>query len=152
MRHAFTHGLVLLLLSAVAPPLLAQGEDGTRAQRNMQVLGSLLPGRYANFNQLYFAKRLQDPLADKLPRQHINISKAEAANEYSIQIKGFESDGETVAAESALTAALSPHEDGRRVLMRFSSILPLEKPSGYCDLIWRREAGQFRAELADPNC
>lgn len=61
--------LVCLAMLASAP-VLAQGQDSSVPEREVQVLGVLLPGDYDNWNQTYFAQRGNLPQDERHERVH----------------------------------------------------------------------------------
>jgi hypothetical protein len=83
-----------LLLGLLVPLdlALAQGEDGTRYERDAQVISQLLPGVYDNYNQVYFDGRagLQDDEIHKRREVQIELtsgSRQSARNVFSVSDK-----------------------------------------------------------------
>ena len=48
------------LLALTPFAAFAQGQDGTPAERNLQIIAELLPGNYDNANQAYFDQRFPE--------------------------------------------------------------------------------------------
>ncbi len=64
---------------ALAPvSVRAQGQDGQPAERDVQVLAELLPGRYDNWNQNYFDGRRKLPESNRHERLHTRIVRINA--------------------------------------------------------------------------
>lgn len=126
-------GLLLpLLMCPVA--LLAQGQDGTPAERNLQIITTLLPGIYDNANQAYFDGRLQRPESLRQQRASLRVTAAANSNAFSLQFAGG-------AGDATWTALLMPSSDPDLVAMDIDFGGARED----CRLLWRRDAGQFTA-------
>ncbi|WP_432201781.1 hypothetical protein ACRAQ7_06565 [Erythrobacter sp. W53] len=130
----------------------AQGQDGTRAERNAQIIGALLPGRFDNVNQVYFAKRLEDVGDQHHQRTHIEVMKPSENGLVSFDVRRFDSEGGLTGSDQ-FAVTLSPESDGRSVRMRFlveesGALQPLDG----CDMLWRLEAGQYRAKREGNAC
>ncbi|MDJ0927387.1 MAG: hypothetical protein QNJ73_06995 [Gammaproteobacteria bacterium] len=121
--------LLLLLFPAA---LLAQGQDGTPAERNLQIIATLLPGIYDNANQAYFDGRLQRPEEQRQRRGSLRVTAAEQSNAFSFRFAG-------AAGDASWTAQLMPSSDPDLVAME----IDFEGTSADCRLSWRRDAGQF---------
>jgi hypothetical protein len=127
---------VILTAALLFPSLLpAQGQDGTPAERDLQVLSELLPGLYDNANQAYFDQRLN--LADE--RRHgrasLRIDRTGADTDL-----GFSFRWQTGDTSDTWTARLAASADPERVAMaiRFEN-----GDREDCVVEWRRELGQF---------
>ncbi|WP_409413054.1 hypothetical protein [Altererythrobacter sp. MF3-039] len=133
---------ILLGWSSLA---IAQGQDSTRAERDALVIAKLLEGRYDNANQAYFDRRLGDPESERHERIHILVEKDEGGSDLAISV----SEGGDSEAENLLVK-LSPEPNGRHVRMRFSRAAGSQLAG--CDLLFRQEAGQFRATAERKDC
>jgi hypothetical protein len=127
---------VLLILLLLAPGLLAaQGQDSTPAERNLQIIAALLPGRYDNANQVYFDQRLAVP-EDRRPVRTTLRVEALADGAATAFVYHWHEGG----AERTWTTRLAAAADPERVAMaiRFD-----DGSSEDCVVEWRRDAGQF---------
>lgn len=124
----------LWLAAALPAVLLAQGQDSTPAERNLQIIAALLPGIYDNANQAYFDQRRKLPESERRPRTHLRISEADAP--YSFRYALSEG-GETHSGQLRLSLG----DDPELVVMEHRPDAG-EPP---CQVAWRREAGQFAA-------
>ncbi len=139
-------------MSAVPTTAFAQGQDGTRAERNAQVIASLLPGRYDNVNQVYFDKRLETDEAQHRQRMHVEIARNPDGDTLSWITRSSDADGDTIA-EHRFKASLHPEQDGRTVRMKLHrSVDGGTRPLAGCDLLWSMEASQFRAVRDEGDC
>ncbi|MCH9695987.1 MAG: hypothetical protein K0U72_15845 [Gammaproteobacteria bacterium] len=141
---AYTHAAVIAVMYFCGTAF-AQGEDSTPYERDLQVIATLLEGGFDNANQAYFDSRVRrEPLHKRL---HIDVGPAEIiqSGERLYPVKGYWSGAaDTLAFEQ--TWALSANPASQSVLMRVVN----NGAPGYCDLLWRREAAQFRASAE--NC
>ena len=112
----------------------AQGQDSTPYQRDLQVIGALLPGVYANANQAYFDQRGARDVQHQ--SAHVEVERDGAGFRVVISI------GETVAREERWT--LSAESDAVRMRMAQTDVDSAES-SADCTIEWQREAAQFRA-------
>ena len=145
---------LLLALAVILVPSVAeaQGEDGKRAQRNSQIILSMLPGQFDNINQVYFAKRLRDPETRRSERAHVHVSASEKPGVVRFAFRTLDRDG-NVIRERQFKAALAPEPDGQRVRMRFFETSDTgDRRFEGCDLLWKLEASQFRAEPESETC
>ncbi|MGI9260740.1 MAG: hypothetical protein ACR2QR_01820 [Woeseiaceae bacterium] len=142
-------------LLAFTTTCFAQGEDSSTAERDLMAIDAMLPGIYANANQSYF-----DGRGEREERHRPLFIDVRSAGGMSFVVTGyFDND-----PESALPAeywSLSVDESSNTVRMRSRRISEdeLANPASIdtaddrpaCDVFWRREAGQFRAE-ANGGC
>lgn len=149
--------IVGILLLALPSTAYAQGEDGTRAERNLLVIAEMLPGRFDNANQSYFDSRLKEPAAEQHPRFHTTIKRVEALEigEYVFSVT-FDGQAEGDPKEYFLYS-LAVNNDGWSVRMKIyaKSSPDDDVPATYlpgCDIFWLEEAGQFRAIQEKDNC
>jgi hypothetical protein len=145
---------------------LAQGQDGTPAERSLQVLAALLPGIYDNANQEYFDLRLGLPTADRHGRLHVRIQPINHPDlgTPSFWVRAWR-DPAAAPAERRLWSLAPDAENPQRVRMiqfAFDGPAhaeldegpepPASLPGGAalararmagCDVLWRRDAGQY---------
>jgi hypothetical protein len=135
--RVFATGLLILCWAITA---FAQGQDGTRGDRNLQIIAELLPGIYDNANQHYFDERLNAAPALRHPRTQVTIERVERPDIGS-QVFSYAAD-EGDAGSTRGLLSLSADADPR--LVRMTIIAEDERVAG-CDLRWRRDLGQFTA-------
>ena len=131
-----------LMLTLAAWPVLApaQGQDGTPAERNLQIITELLPGRYDNANQAYFDIRLNQPEAERPGRQQVVVDQPPGSAPGVFRYRAFTDAGEQAGVIRTLTLAT----DADPLLVRMTVGAPDGTP--VCTVRWRREAGQFTGE------
>jgi hypothetical protein len=118
---------MLALLPMIA---LAQGTDGKPAERDLMVLAEILPGRWDNGEQALFEPRMKVPVSERHKRHAITIERVSSElNRVVLRIRR----GDDTPEQLTLTP-----NDATSVKM----------DDGRCPMIWRREAGQFHAEMA----
>ncbi len=131
-------------------PVVAQGEDGLPAERDLAIMGELLIGSFDNANQAYFDERLKVPDGDRHPHTHLRLKPATPANPNDLsflatfthlksnkkreEIYGF-------SVDKAAQAVRMTIYDGRNT-----------NPRQGCDLLWRRQAGHFRGTAIKQGC
>lgn len=142
-----------LLVLVAAAPAWGQGQDGTPAQRNLQIITELLPGTYDNANQHYFDERLG--LDEELRHRRTTVViEPVRRTDLGDTVFAYRADEpEREPTEGFLV--LSLHEDPRLVQMQ---IITEDQRLAGCDLAWRRDLGQFTATSScgltmqlDPN-
>ncbi|MEM6683077.1 MAG: hypothetical protein AAF607_12640 [Pseudomonadota bacterium] len=129
----------------------AQGEDGTKAQRNLQIIAEMLPGRYDNANQSYFDRRLKKPEGQRHARSALQVARLDAPDISAAVFRATLSRGEA-AAQSFVYALNVDEKDSEAVRMRVyaaDAAADVGKDSYLkgCDLLWREEAGQFAGSV-----
>lgn len=160
MRKIGRHGLsltrcLLLLCPVVA---MAQGQDSTAWERDLQVIATLLAGGYNNANQRYFDGRSG---ADVVHRGiHAEITSIDTNlpdGQRAFSVVGYHDNVPNVVAVRDLwTIGV---DDAREAVTMQVRALPTAGPDGAdveaalhgpvtCELVWRREAAQFRASAA----
>lgn len=147
--------MVGLALMAAPSSASAQGQDGLPAERHLQILAEMLPGRYDNANQAYFDRRLKKPETAQHERSHISIRRVDAGSFGDNTFLATLSVGEG-ADTSGLIFSLDVDRTIEAVRMRIFRLDTIpekrfrRKGSVYlegCDIIWREEAGQFRGRI-----
>ena len=136
-----------LLAFSMAGAALGQGQDGTPAERNLEIIEHLLPGEYDNGNQVYFDKRLDLPGADQRPRMHWRIEPVEMPSLGANVFRAITESGPVPGEEWLFS--LTPEPNRLDVRMRFHHD---GGPIAGCDLLWREEAGQFHARSEHEGC
>lgn len=146
-RFLFLLSLILCVFAA-APQTAAQGQDSTVAERDLQVIGALLPGLYSNANQSYFDRRLGRET--RHAAWEVRVSRGEAG---STQLD--------LAADALADDAAGRHfrlrlvlDEDRSTVLALATPMSPEAPSGAdaeeppeaCELHWRRSAAEFIAE------
>ncbi len=164
------------LVGAVTPGVgLAQGQDGLPAERDLQVVTELLPGRYDNWNQNYFDTRRK--LSEELRHERLHT--------WVIRITGDLFGSHAFYAEDHLDD--DPSKVVRRRVWAFRVDVPSQRlvmrtywlddarAAPYaaaltdatvwtqakltdfrvvpgCDVYWTRELGQFAGASEAPSC
>jgi hypothetical protein len=146
-------GLVLLC----ANPASAQLKDETPAERDAQILRTLLPGTYSNGEQVYFDGRLNLPAGDRSALRKVSFTSIVLAgggqSTLVMRQSGLGLIYVPTLDQGPLTVRLSAFRLGADVsdeLLATRTLAQLERLP-VCDLNSRREAGQFRA-IASSNC
>jgi hypothetical protein len=149
-------GFALFLTTSamlIAGTAMAQGQDGTRGERNIQIISEMLPGAYDNANQAYFDRRLKEPEPKKHSRYHARVARVEAPAlgqhvfEYVVTGSG---DTESKFLYSLETDAIP--EVVRMKMFEINGGYETARHVKGCDLLWREEAGQFRAVSSTGKC
>lgn len=126
----------LLPILLLAPALgFAQGQDGTPAERNLQIMAELLPGLYDNANQVYFDQRLAVTENRRHGRAGLRIERDSGGADNTFIFRWRNSDGEQTWT-TRLAAAADPELVAMAV--RFD-----DEVRDDCVVEWRRDAGQF---------
>jgi len=152
MRAKLVAATAVLLLNAL-PDARGQGQDGTPAQRNLQLIAELLPGTYDNANQHYFDTRLKLDEDLRHRRTTVVVEPADRPDLGEIVFRYRAEEPEAEATEGFLVLTLA--EDPR--IVRMQLIAEDQRLAG-CDLAWRRDLGHFAGEAdcglrmqLDPN-
>lgn len=143
-------GCAGVCLYLITTAVWSQGQDSTEYARDLQVISTMLPGRYDNMNQFYFDRR-----GDKTPKHKRVHSRVHRLSEAGPNVFAFVNQvGSGAEMRTSIhLAQLTPDDETRTVKMRSwpSDATDLEAidagsmtgPS--CDVYWVREAAQFRA-------
>jgi hypothetical protein len=150
-----THRLVTIMaigLAGLVPlvpyPASAQLKDETPAERDAQILRAMVAGNYSNGEQVYFDERLALPPQDRAPALSVRFELVllTGSNEQAVKVTRATN---TVfyllkLDRGALAVRWAAHtlRSGADPRAPASSDLVADPR---CDLISRREAGQFRA-------
>ena len=150
---------VFLLLLAFPPSaVFAQGQDSTAYERDLMVIAEMLPGIYANTNQVYFDGRLKRTVR----HAPVNVTIEALANNANAFIaterwRRTEEDftGQVLIQLSLDGSAEAVRMDVDRLDAAQRATVAeggmVEIPIGGCGYHWRREAAQFRA-AATADC
>lgn len=149
------------VLTLLAQPCFAQGEDSSTAGRDLLVIHAMLPGIYANANQSYFDGRADRDTKHRPLFVEIRSVDVPSAGDRVIAATGYYDNDPKQALEPMLWA-LSEDPSSNTVRMRIwrmteselgmpENIDPDAGDRSYCDVFWRRESGQFRA-TSDGGC
>lgn len=138
-----------------------QGQDSTPAERDIMILGEMLPGLYDNANQSYFDVRLKRPESQRHNSVYSEILRVKSSrlgdNVFSVETGVRHED------DSAKFYAYALEVDNAVQAVRMK-IYRLKKAAGKkiargaaaylsgCDVLWRQEAGQFRAQRDGADC
>ena len=148
----FLSALSVLVSTALAPAFaVAQGQDTAPWERDIQVIGAMLPGLYSNANQSYFDRRVgRDVQHSPLEVSIVPSDAASGAYEVVLAKPGGESESRfrLFLEEGGESAAV-----GARV-----QLVPGSAPDGAmqdappppCQMTWRRSAAEFVAEQTGP--
>lgn len=158
---------VLVLLAGIAwlPPALAQGQDSTPWEREVMILAEFLPGRYDNMNQVYFDSRRARPAPQRHDRRHVRIVNVEGLQGYWLQYREYDVARldrprvsywlELVADNASGAVRMRRHDaDADAPATDAAPVKLAAAPAATaatCDVLWRREAGQFTGS-ATPAC
>ena len=116
----------------------AQGQDGTPAERNLQLIAELLPGIYDNANQNYFDTRLKLEEQLRHPRTKVVISRVDKP-ELGAEVFRYVADEAGEQPTNGLLVLLLT-EDPQLVGIQ---IIAEDQRLAGCDLRLRRDLGQF---------
>lgn len=160
-RVALFQALFCVLSLCGVKWVLAQGQDGTPAERDIMILAELLPGAYNNANQAYFDVRLKVPVEKRHKNLHTEINRINALNfgEYVFLRKVYENSGgeavqiylHTLDVDFGIQAVrmktyILDKVPGKKIRKQDATYL------AGCDLLWQREVSQYRGELAVKAC
>ncbi len=156
----FRAGATLLVCACMGTWAFAQLKDETPAERDAMIMASLLPGVYSNGEQLYFDERLQLPAAERAAATRVSVTRVVRASGllplFVFRRSGAPSMAYTLSLDAGATtvrlnafvvsaevtdAQLASDQANGQTSGPTSSLTA--NPS--CNLISRREAGQFHA-------
>ena len=123
------------LFFIVPGPALGQGQDGTPAERDLQVMAQLRPGLYDNANQAYFDQRLKLPEDRRHGRESLRI-EANAGGTATTFTLRWQAGGDPQTWTARLAAASDPEKVAMAI--RFD-----DGKRDDCVVEWHRDAGQF---------
>lgn len=152
---------VLCFCGLISGAAWAQGEDGTRYERDAQVISTLLPGTYDNYNQVYFDGRTGLPAKEIHKRREIRIThesgnRDSERNVFAVSDKltlNLDRYGNTQEepreVEQSWTFVVFANNEERGVQMDIfergdqddGSVSTRDKPG--CSVLFTREASQF---------
>ena len=154
---------VPLLLALVCLPLTAgaQGQDSSRAARDLQVISTLVEGHFVNANQSYFDFRTGSPTRHRRIDMQVRRFDASAFGEEVFAVTASWDGSEDSPADTFIWSFAADNASDQVVQQiwsvdaRASIDAMLESgPSGRaadCVHRWNREAAQFRSRATE-NC
>lgn len=159
MLRSMVTGVCIALVSGLSA--FAQGQDSTPAERDIMTIGALLPGHYNNANQSYFDGRLKRPAEQRHAFVEMTVEHALAPRlgAYAY-VARYQNSGHK---DGALQFVYALAVDNEAEAVRMKTYALKTTPKGDikprhvdyidgCDLLWRQEAGQFRATLEGDSC
>ncbi len=167
-----------VVLGALVMPAAAwaQGQDGTPPERDVAVMAEMLPGTYDNREQVYFDGRLgvreearHDRITSNITRvdlpsfgEFVFFVRDHRDNEpdtpHRLRIYSFEPDNAANAIRMKIYFLLSDAEIARYKDSHLNPDLLADRTPentlhiAGCDVLWRREAGQFRGATEPSAC
>jgi len=138
-----------------------QGQDSTPAERDIMIMGEILPGLYNNANQSYFDVRLKRPERQRHKQVYRQISRVQATG-FGSYVFSMES-GTRLSEEPTQHHLYVLEADNSAQAVRMKTY-QLNKAPGRkispksavylegCDVLWVQEAGQFRGRLERESC
>jgi len=145
--------MIACVALTAATGAMAQGQDGTPGERNLQVMAELLSGVYANANQAYFGERLKYPEEQRQVRTRVLIEAigdaGTGAPQFSYLLFRNNSDQPDEQERWRLTTDEDP------LLVRMQRFAVHDGTAEYregCDVQWRRDAGQFTGDNESADC
>lgn len=154
---------IFVLLGAIflSSPVLAQGQDSTPTERDIMILGELLPGRYDNANQSYFDVRLKRPEIDRHQHGSVMVERISAPDFGDYVFSAVRQLGDDESGAHHFVYALSVDNASRAVRMKTYHAESAPKKNlkrrkttylNGCDVLWSQEAGQFRGAVDVEAC
>ena len=137
---------------------IAQGQDSTFAERDIQVLSEILPGVFSNSNQAYFDVRLKRPENERHRGLFVETKRFQAPQIGTHVFHSAHKIGETT---EHYLYALELRENGEMLASRSYRLsgAPVDGISpddaeylANCDLSWRRELGHYRGIAVSEDC
>lgn len=176
MTRTFIARLIISITTLYAGSAIAQGQDGTPAERDLTIIAEMFPGTYDNREQVYFDVRLgvrEDARHERVTSSITRVSLP-AFGDYVFFARDHRNNDPEKPHRIRLYA-LSADNDEQAVRMKIhylsgKDMLPEYKdahldpsvladltpenspPLAGCDVFWRREAGQFHGAMKDGSC
>lgn len=123
-------------------PIMAQGQDSTPGERNVRIIGELLPGTYSTANQALFDGRRKLSDAEKHGNQLIEITRRESdANVFDV--KGSVGGVET---SFAMTLSSGPSAD------EMQAKLSVDGDDLDCVVVFQRRAEHYAGLAYGSDC
>jgi hypothetical protein len=151
-------GLLACAMALTCAPGLAQLKDEPPAERDAMIMAALLPGAYSNGEQRYFDERLQLPAAERPAATKLTVTRVARPHGLAPLFVFRRAGGPSVAYTLSLDAGATVVRLNAFAVGAEATDAQLESgqaggltahPS--CNMISRREAGQFHA-TATGNC
>ncbi|MEQ8735220.1 MAG: chromophore lyase CpcT/CpeT [Rhodospirillaceae bacterium] len=167
---------VIALTPLWAVSALAQGQDGTPAERDLTIIAEMLPGTYDNREQQYFDGRLgvrEEARHERLTSTFMRVDLPafgeyvffvrdhrdnDSDNPYRLRLYSLSADN----AEAAVRMKIY-YLEGEDMIATYKDahlepdLLQDRTPENTmilpgCDVFWRREAGQFHGAMKEGEC
>ena len=131
-----------------------QGQDSTEYARDLQVISTMLPGRYDNMNQFYFDRR--GDKAVKHERIHSQVHSLSEFGPHAFAFVHHIGSPDQISTKIQVVQ-LAADDEAQSVRMRswptdatgLETLEPALMDGAFCDVHWTREAAQFRATGSD---
>lgn len=171
-----TRAIFLMVCVLGCGSLLAQGQDGTPAERDITIIAEMLPGTYDNREQVYFDGRLDVAEEARHERLHSIVTRVDlpAFGDFVFFVQGSR-DNQLNKPHRIRLFSLQPDNavGAVRMTIYFLEFDPASdkyidahlKPEVLseltphnvvsikgCDVFWRREAGQFHGAMEEAAC
>ncbi len=152
----------------------SQGQDSTPAERDIMVIAEMYPGRYDNSNQNYFDQRRNLPEDLRHGRVHSVVERIDlpAFGDYVFWTQAAISSEDEPYLRRIYTLEADNQENAVRMKMyiydgldyadmtgahldltKLDTLTPSSAPYAEgCDVLWRREAGQFSGATVAGAC
>ncbi|MEO0574813.1 MAG: hypothetical protein AAF004_05070 [Pseudomonadota bacterium] len=144
--------LFAIVCLCAATQVFAQGQDSQPADRDLQVIATLLAGGFDNANQNYFDQRGKRDVKHR--RIHLKIDAVPTVGEMPMFTASGYWDNDPDTSMGRYVFTLEPHYATSSVRMRVWSTGETSDASrdndSACSLFWRRDAEQFTATSDGP--
>jgi hypothetical protein len=171
-----TRTLLLMACLLACNGLLAQGQDGTPAERDITIIAEMLPGTYDNREQVYFDQRLGAPEEARHERRHAIVQRLDLpafgnyvffaqesrdnqlAEPHRLRLFSFRPDNDAAAVRMTIyfLEFAADSEKYRNAHLNPQALADLTPDKAVsikgCDVFWRREAGQFHGAMEEAAC
>lgn len=146
----------LLVCACMGTFAFAQLKDETPAERDAMIMASLLPGVYSNGEQRYFDERLQLPAAERAAATRVSVTRVVRASGlvplFVFRRSGVPSMAYTLSLDAGATAVRmnafavnAEVTDAQLASDQTSGPTSSLTANPACNMLSRREAGQFHA-------
>jgi hypothetical protein len=144
-------------MMSLAGAAMAQGQDSASWERDLQVITTMLSGGFDNANQSYFDRRGDRSIKHR--RYHVDVDKIDApAIGENVFVATSYWDGDASLSAGEFLWVLSADDDAQAVRMETWRIATTTEADSLitgaaldgrssCDVLWRREAAQFRGSV-----
>jgi len=154
--------LFILCLTATAwQQAFAQGQDSTRADRDIMIMAELLPGDYRNANQAYFDFRLKNPEAERHQSVYTTIERIADSDigEWVFSSRSGNTKGgveprhylHLLSVDNEIGAVRMKNYTLDSAPSQATKIKDTRYQEG-CDLLFRQQSGQFHGAVDETTC